>query len=128
MFGNHVVEVLDEMPGQFVFVGLLGDDRLPRSAEFVDEARERKDEGFPEQSGLRAEVAEEEVLADSCGLGDFTRRGAAVVLAGEQFAGGIEQKSPRLAAGPADCCRRICRGPLLGGRLLGHDYSLLEPR
>src|SRR5271170_1657730 len=101
MFGNHVVELLDEMPGQFFLVGLLGDDRLPRSAEFLDEACERKDECFPEQSGLGAEVAEEKVLTHSGRVGDFTRRGAAVVLAGEQSAGGIQQESPRLAAGPA---------------------------
>src|ERR1700739_3103117 len=35
-----VVEPPDEMPGQLLLAGLLGDHRLPRPAEFVDEAGE----------------------------------------------------------------------------------------
>ena len=62
MFDEHVVELPDEMAGQLVFVGLLGDDRLPRPAEVVDEAGEGNDQGFAEQGGLRAEVTEEQRL------------------------------------------------------------------
>src|SRR5258705_9591336 len=101
MFDQYVVELPDEKPGQLFFVGLIGDDGLPRLAESVDEARERQHEGFPKQAGLRTEVTEQQVLADSGRLGDFARRGAAVVPTGEQLASGIEQKPPRLAAGPA---------------------------
>jgi hypothetical protein len=45
---EHVIELPDEMPGEVLFVGLLGDDRLPGAAEFVDEAGERQDEGLAE--------------------------------------------------------------------------------
>ena len=38
MFRDHVVEVLDEMPGKFLFVGLIGYERLPRLTEFVAES------------------------------------------------------------------------------------------
>ena len=129
VFDEHVVELPDEMPGQLLLVGLLGDDRLPRPAEIVDEAGEGKDEGLAEQRRLRAEVTEEQVFGDAGGLGDFTRRGAAVVLAGEEVAGGVEQESPRRATGPARrLSRRLCRRLLLGRRSLGHSRSLLEPR
>ena len=88
---EHVVELPDELPGQLLFVGLLGNDGLPRPAEVVDEVRERQHEGLPEQAGLGAEVAEQQVLGDAGGLGDLARRGAAVVLPREQLAGGVEQ-------------------------------------
>ncbi len=58
MLDEHVVELPDEMPGQLFLVCLLGDDRPPRPAEFVDEGGEGKDKGFAEQGRLRAEVTE----------------------------------------------------------------------
>jgi hypothetical protein len=112
VFDEYVVELADEKPGQLLFVGFLGDDGLPRLAESVDETGEGQYQGFPKQPGLRSEVTKQKVFADSGGLGDFARRGAAVVAAREQRASGVEQKSPRLAAGPAD--RRLCGRPLLG--------------
>ena len=56
---DHVVDLFDEMAGQFVFVGLLGNERLPLQRELVDDARERKYQRLPEQSGLGAEMPEE---------------------------------------------------------------------
>ena len=103
MFDEYVVELADEMPGQLVLVGLLRDDRLPRPAELVDEAGEGKDQGFAEQSRLRAEVTEEQIFIDTGGLGNFARRRAAVVLAGEEVARGVKQESPRRATGAARC-------------------------
>jgi hypothetical protein len=44
-------------------------------------------------------MAEQEVLGDARGLCDFTRRRAAVILAGEKVAGGVEEESARGAAG-----------------------------
>ena len=119
MFYEHVVELPDEMPGQLLLVGLLGDDRLPRPPEFVHEAGERYDEGLAEQRRLRTEVAEQQVFGDARGLGDFTRRGAAVVLAGEQGSGGVEQKLARRATGPSRCGRHL---RLSGGRSLRHEF------
>src|ERR1700758_1705955 len=49
MLDEQVVELPDELPGQLLLLGLLGDDRLPRSAEFVDEAGEGQDEGLAKQ-------------------------------------------------------------------------------
>ena len=46
MLHEHVVELSDELAGQFLFVGLLGDDRLPRPPEIVDEAGEGKRRGL----------------------------------------------------------------------------------
>ena len=89
------------MSSQLLLVGLLGDHRLPGPAEFVDEAREGQHECLAEQRRLRTEVAEQQVFGDAGGLGDFTRRGAAIVLAGEEGSGGVEQKPARLATGPA---------------------------
>ena len=90
MFHEHVVELSDEVAGQLVFVRLLGDNRLPRPAEVVDEAGEGNDHGLAEQGGLRAEVAEEQGFDDAGGLSDLAGGGAAVVLAGEEVAGGVE--------------------------------------
>ncbi len=42
------------------------------------------------------------MLGNACGFRDFTCGGAAVVLTGEQIAGGSEQKLPRCTARPAD--------------------------
>ena len=125
MFDEHVVELPDEEPRQLFLVGFLGNDGLPRLTESVDEVRERQHQGFPKQSGLRAEVTEEQVFADAGGLGDLARGGAAVILAGEQRSGGVEQKSPRLAAGPAG--RHVRGGPLRLCTSLGHGTSLLGP-
>ncbi len=105
---EYVVELPDEKAGQLLFVGLLGNDGLPRLAESVDEAGEGQHEGLPKQAGLRAEVTEQQVFADSGRLCDFARRGAAVIAAGEQRASGIEQKASRLAARPADRHLRPC--------------------
>ena len=118
MFGEHVVELPDEVPRQLVLVGLLGNDRLPRPAEFIDEAGEGKDERLAEQGRLRAELPEEQVLGDAGGLGDLTRGGAAVVLAGEEVAGGVEQEPPWLATGAA-------RRP---GRLPATTFLFVESR
>ena len=130
MFDENVVELTDEMPGQLLLVGFLGDDGLPRLAEIVDEVREREHERFSEQSGLRPEVAKQQILADSGRLGDFTRRRAPVVLAGEKIASGVQEQSSRLAAGPAGCLDlRLLLGALLLGRTsLGQGCSLLGPR
>src|ERR1700761_4898310 len=98
MLDEHVIELPHEMPRQLLFIRLLGNDGPPRLAESVDEAGERQHEGFPKQAGLRAEVTKQQVLADSGGLGDFARGGAAVIAAGEQPAGGIEEKASRLTA------------------------------
>ena len=111
MFYEHVVELRDEMPCELLFVGLLGDDRPPRSAEFVDEAGKGEDEGFAEQGRLRTEVAEEQVLRDAGGPRDLTRSRAAVVLTGEEVACGVEQESARRAAGPARRLGRSGSGP-----------------
>jgi len=91
MLNEYVVELPYELPRQLLFVGFLGHDGLPRPAEVVDEVREGQYEGFPEQAGLGAEVAEQQIFAHPCGLGDLARRGAAVVPPGEQLAGGVEQ-------------------------------------
>ena len=88
---QHVVQSADELPGELFLVGLLGDDGLPRLAEIIDEVRERQHERFAEQSGLRAEMAEEQILGDTGGLGDLAGRGAAVILAREQFSCRVEQ-------------------------------------
>ena len=56
MLDEHVVEASDEMPGQLIFVGLLGDDFPPGQAEFVDKAGEGNHQGFAEQGCLRAEI------------------------------------------------------------------------
>ena len=111
MFHEHVVELSDEQAGQLVFVRLLGDDRPPRPAEVVDEAGKGNDQGFAEQGGLRAEMTEQQRLDDAGGLGDLSSSGAAVVLACEEIAGGVEKESPGLASGttrrPGRCpCRR----------------------
>ncbi len=129
VFDEEVVELPDEAPSQLLFVGLLVDDSVPRAAEVVDEFGERQDQGFAEQPCLRAEVAEQQMLGNACGFGDFTRRRAAVVLAGEQVTGGGEQKLPRGAPRPA---RTLGWGLGLGrqfcGRALGHGCTLLKPR
>src|ERR1700751_5652264 len=115
MLDEYVVELSDEKPGQLLFVGFLGNDGLPRLAEAVDEACEGQHEGFPEHPGLRAEVTEQQVLADSGRLGDFARRRAPVVATGKQLAGGVEQKSAGFTARPAGHLRRdTCEGLLLG--------------
>ena len=128
MFHEHVVELSDEMAGQLVFVRLLGDDRLPRPAEVVDEAGEGNDHGLAEQGGLRAEVTEEKGFGDASSLSDLAGGGTAVVLTGEEDAGGIKQESPGLASGtarrPGRCC---CRHALIGRRSLGHGRSLFQP-
>ena len=95
---QDVVEVSDELPRQLLFVGLFGDDGLPCLTEVVDEVRERQTRASRNKTGLRAEVAEEQVFADAGGLGDLAGGGAAVILAGEQFTGGVEQQRARLAA------------------------------
>ena len=59
--------------------------------------------------GLRAEVAEEQVLGDAGRLGDLAGRRAAVVLTGEQLAGRVEQQPAGLAPGPAGRLRGGCR-------------------
>ena len=59
MLDEDVVETPDELPGQFLFVGLFGHDGLPGLAEVVDEVRERQDQCFAEQPGFRTEVAEQ---------------------------------------------------------------------
>ena len=121
MFDEHVVELRNEKPSQLLLVGLLGDHRLPGPAEFVDEVHEGHHECLAEQRRLRPEVAEQQVFGDAGGLGDFTGGGAAIVLAGEECPGGVEQKSAGLAAGPSH------RGE--GSRLLncslGHRCPLL---
>ena len=67
------------------------------------------------------------MLGNACGLSDFTRRRAAVVLAGEQVAGGGEQKLPRRTARPARPRGRGLRvGVFCGGRSLGHGCTLLK--
>ena len=69
------------------------------------------------------------MFGNACGLGDFTRRGAAVVLAGEQVAGGGEQKLAGGAARPTRTLgRRLRVGLLFGGGSLGHGCTLLKPR
>jgi hypothetical protein len=72
MFDDHVVDAFDEMARQLVFVGLLGNDRLPRRRELVDDARERENERLTKQSCFRAEMPEEEVFGDACALGDLS--------------------------------------------------------
>ena len=52
VFDEDVVELADEAPRQLLFVGLLGDDSIPRAPEVVDEFGERQDEGFAEQALL----------------------------------------------------------------------------
>src|ERR1700756_423080 len=96
---EHVVELPDEMPGQLLLLGVLRYQRLPCPAEFVDEAGEGYDEGLAEQRRLRTEVAKQQVLGDAGGLGDLARGGAAVVLAGEEGPGGVEQEFARRATG-----------------------------
>ena len=97
MLDDHVVDLFDEMASQFVFVGVFGNKRLPLQRELVDDVRERKYQRLPEQSGLGAEMPEEQIFGDACAFGDLTRRRAAVVLAGEQLTGGVEQEPARLA-------------------------------
>ena len=67
------------------------------------------------------------MLGNACGFSDFTCRGAAVVLAGEQVAGGGEQKLARGAARPTRPRGRGLRvGVFCGGRSLGHGCTLLK--
>src|SRR5580698_4899802 len=67
------------------------------------------------------------MFGNACGLGDFARRRAAVILAGEQVAGGREQKLAGGAAGPTrGLGRRLSVGLLFGGRSLGHGCTLLN--
>src|SRR5690242_12213046 len=56
---QHVVQLADELLCKFLLVGLLGNDGLPRLAETIYEVRERQYEGFTEEAGLGAEMAEE---------------------------------------------------------------------
>ena len=73
-------------------------------------------------------MTEEQRLDDAGSLSDFSSSGAAVVLACEEIAGGVEQESPDLASGTT---RRPGRCPycglVLGRRSLGHDHSLFQP-
>ena len=117
------------MAGQFVFVGLLGNECLPLEGELVDDAREREHQRLPKQSGLGAEVPEQQVFGDACAFGDLARCGAAIVLAGEQLTGGVEQQPARLAAGAAGgLSGRLRRAPACGRSSLRHGGLLLEPR
>ena len=68
MFDEHVVELPDEMAGQLLLVGLLGDDRLPRPAEFSTKSVNGKTRASRNSAGLGAEVAKQQILGDACGL------------------------------------------------------------
>ena len=128
VFDEDVVELPDEAPRHFLFVGLLGDHRLPRAAEVVDESGERQDEGFPEQPRFRTEVAEQQMLGNACGFGDFTCRGAAVVLAGEEVAGGGEQKLSRVRHAADATPEPGLASAASWRKVAGARCSLLEPR
>jgi len=87
---QHVIEAADEVPGQFLLVGVLGDQGLPCAAEILDEIGERRHQRLVEQPGLGAEVPEQQVLGDARRIGDLSGGGAAVILAGEQVSRGIQ--------------------------------------
>ena len=114
---EQVVQPADELRGQLLLVGFLGNDRHPRLAEVVDETREGHDERLAKERGLRTEVAEQQVLGDAGRLRDLLRGRAAVVLPREELPSRVEQQPTRLTPGPA---RRLAlRGRLRGGRLPG---------
>ncbi len=106
MLDDDVVELFDEMARQFAL------RRSPRerppatscanSSTKLVNGRTSASRNSP---AFEPKCRKSRYSVTPAALGDLARGGAAVILAGEQFAGGIEQKSTRFAAGPAgtDC-------------------------
>ena len=62
MVQKDVVELSDELSGQVLLVGVLGNNRLPRLSESIDEAGKGSNKGFAKQGCFGAEIAERAIV------------------------------------------------------------------